>query len=656
MKLIQKREIIHWLKNQPKNYLLIWGLSCLWLSLLTWLAFFCNLGNIGLIDETEPLFAEAARQMAETGDWVTPYFNGETRFDKPPLIYWLMAIAYHIIGVNEWAVRLPSAISATALMCFGFYTLYKYGHYHLGDRISIPNQKSLMIQLLIAWIGGAMIALNPETIAWGRIGVSDMLLTGCMCSALLAFFIGYASESANNQITKLNHIQPEKNSTIPKPKNLSQSRKSTKFNRWYLAFYVLISFAILAKGPIGIVLPALIIGSFLLYVGNFFQVWQEIKIFRGSLIIFTITLPWYLLITLAHGKDYIDTFFGYHNLERFTSVVNHHEAPWYFYFLVILIGFAPWSIYLPIAITKTRFWQLRYWRRKPRSQQLGLFAFFWFICIFAFFSIAVTKLPSYVLPLMPASAILVALFWSEIIINGTLEPNHKNDFPNNSVKAVSKSVKNIEVNFKYISNFLSYSIIANIIFLLIVAVGIMLSFNWLDGDPAMPYFPELIKQSRLLIQGGLIWIITAIVIGFLLRTRYISWIWSANFLGLIACLIFVINPVMFLVDQERQLPLRQLAQTIVEVKKPGEEIVMISFEKPSLVFYTQEPVAFFRRATNAREYLEKLVQKDANGNVVLIGYPKKFIHAGLKPGEYQYLDSRGAYQLGKVPKHLFSNN
>ncbi|MDJ0556324.1 MAG: glycosyltransferase family 39 protein [Microcoleaceae cyanobacterium MO_207.B10] len=664
MKLIQKREIIHWLKNQPKNYLLIWGLSCLWLSLLTWLAFFCNLGNIGLIDETEPLFAEAARQMAETGDWVTPYFNGETRFDKPPLIYWLMAIAYHIIGVNEWAVRLPSAISATALMCFGFYTLYKYGHYHLGDRISIPNQKSLMIQLLIAWIGGAMIALNPETIAWGRIGVSDMLLTGCMCSALLAFFIGYASESANNQITKLNHIQPEKNSTIPKPKNLSQSRKSTKFNRWYLAFYVLISFAILAKGPIGIVLPALIIGSFLLYVGNFFQVWQEIKIFRGSLIIFTITLPWYLLITLAHGKDYIDTFFGYHNLERFTSVVNHHEAPWYFYFLVILIGFAPWSIYLPIAITKTRFWQLRYWRRKPRSQQLGLFAFFWFICILIFFSISATKLPSYVLPLMPAAAILVGLFWSDIIIDGDSLSSQTKKSENNSlqssvnptnnyVKPVPRLVRNTSQSKGL---FLSFSVVANIIFLLILAVGIIYSFNWLDRDPAMPYFPEIIRKSGLLIRGGLIFLATAIFIGILLRKKQNSWVWSANFIGLVACLIFTINPMMFLVDQERQLPLRQLAQTIVEVRQPGEEIIMIAFEKPSLVFYTRQPVEFFRRATNAREYLEEIVQKDSSGNVVMIGYPKKFIHAGLKPGEYQYLDSRGAYQLGKVPKHLFSNN
>ncbi|NET42270.1 glycosyltransferase family 39 protein [Okeania sp. SIO2B3] len=678
MKLIQELEIINWLKAQPKNHLLTLGLSVLWLCLLAWLAFFCNLGNIGLIDETEPLFAEAARQMVETGDWITPYFNGETRFDKPPLIYWLMAIAYHIFGINEWSVRLPSAISATCLVCFGFYVLYKYGNYHLSNQEFIPKNKSLIVKLLIAWIGAAMIALNPETIAWGRIGVSDMLLTGCMCSALFAFFIGYASQADNtnndripqvnypqkpkNQQQKNSKILREKVSSLANKNQLSIGTKNPKINRWYLAFYILISLAVLAKGPIGIVLPALIIGSFLLYVGKFVQIWQEINILRGSLIFFTITLPWYSLVTLVNGKEYIDSFFGYHNFERFTKVVNHHGAPWYFYFLVVLIGFAPWSIYLPIAIAKTKFWQLRYWRNKPRNEQLSLFAFFWFICIFIFFSVSATKLPSYVLPLMPAAAILIGLFWSNIIINRDLvpSPSQTNEIANNStstfntsnnsVKPVAKFKRN---NSKLISHFLSASIVANIIFLVILAIGIIFSFNWLDRDPAMPYFPELIRESGLLTRGGLILITAAIVVGFILIKKQTSWIWSTNFIGLVACLIFTINPMMFLVDQERQLPLRQLAKTIVEVRQPSEEIVMISFEKPSLVFYTQQQVEFFRRATNAREYLEKVVQKDSSGNVVMIGYPKKFIHVGLEPGQYQYLDSRGAYQLGKVPKNMF---
>ena len=104
-----------------------WVVPIVWILVTGSIAFLWQLGSIGLVDETEPLFAEAARQMTVSGDWVTPYFNGETRFDKPPLIYWLMAIAYHTIGVNEWAARLPSALSAIALTGFIFYLLKQFG-------------------------------------------------------------------------------------------------------------------------------------------------------------------------------------------------------------------------------------------------------------------------------------------------------------------------------------------------------------------------------------------------------------------------------------------------------------------------------------------------------------------------------------------------
>jgi 4-amino-4-deoxy-L-arabinose transferase-like glycosyltransferase len=171
-------------------------------------------------------FAEAARQMTLTGDWITPYFNGETRFDKPPLIYWLMAVAYRTLGVNEWAVRLPSALCAIGLTCLGFYTLSKEEGSSATDSVTdltdltdvrkkeevrwkpeeeTENNNSklktprLPLFFSTPWIGAALIALNPQTIAWGRTGVSDMLLVACMCSALLAFFLGYTLEEQREQ-------------------------------------------------------------------------------------------------------------------------------------------------------------------------------------------------------------------------------------------------------------------------------------------------------------------------------------------------------------------------------------------------------------------------------------------------------------------------
>jgi 4-amino-4-deoxy-L-arabinose transferase-like glycosyltransferase len=247
-----------------------------------------------------------------------------------------------------------------------------------------------------------MMALNIETIAWARIGVSDMLLTGCMGAALLAFFLGYIQQD------------PLTNDSS-NPNSNSNAKKATT-NLWYLAFYIFIALAILAKGPVGIVLPGLIILLFLLYVGQglgqFWSVIQEMKPIRGLLIILAIALPWYLFVTWANGEAYLNSFFGYHNFERFTNVVNKHSAPWYFYFIVVLMGFAPWSLYLPVAIARLKWWQRNYWQRQPRIQHLGLFALAWFVGIFGFFTVAATKLPSYVLPLMPAAAILVALLFT----------------------------------------------------------------------------------------------------------------------------------------------------------------------------------------------------------------------------------------------------
>ncbi|MEG4032879.1 glycosyltransferase family 39 protein [Microcoleus sp. S36b_A4] len=626
-------------RNRPIAPLL---LSILWLCAIAWVGFLWNLGNIGLVDETEPLFAEAARQMTVTGDWITPYFNGETRFDKPPLIYWLMAVAYRTLGVNEWAVRLPSALCAIGLTCLGFYTLSKEegssATRTVRDLTDVRKQEEvrwkpeeetennnsqlktprLPIFFSTPWIGAALIALNPQTIAWGRTGVSDMLLVSCMCSALLAFFLGYTLEEQREKA------------------EFSTVSASRFPNKWYLTFYVLIALAILAKGPVGIVVPALIVGSFGLYLGNFRQLWREMRPVSGILIILAIALPWYIFVILDNGQTYIDSFFGYHNFQRFTGVVNKHSAPWYFYFFVVLVGFAPWSIYLPVAIARTRFWQRSYWRRQPRSAQLSLFALFWFGCIFGFFTIAVTKLPSYVLPLIPAAAILVTLLWSDIIAGN--EPENRRG--------------NLEKKPNSLPRGLLVTYIFNVIFLLIVAGATFYSYNWLGDDPAMPNFPQAIQQSGLLIVGGAIWITTAVAIALLLWQRQQRWILVANFIGLVAFIIFGLTPAYKVVDINRQLPLRQLAQVAVQQKLPGEEFIMVGFWKPSLVFYSQEPVTYYRAVRRAIDYIKES-KTPTSPSILLLGYPEKFVELGLQPNQYQVLDSRGAYQLARVPRTAF---
>ena len=620
------------LEKQPK---LGWTISILWLLIFGVIAYLWGLGNTGLVDETEPLFAEAARQMTITGDWITPYFNGVTRFDKPPLIYWLMAICYKIFGVNEWSVRLPSALSAIAISALAFYVLLNYGYsqlapaktenyqqYTLGNQSNFSNKK-----WMAAFIGSALIILNPEMIGWGRIGVSDMLLSGCMCSALIAFFLGYAETEKSNFLT--DYEQEGK-------------AKKTATSPWYWAFYILSGLAVLAKGPVGIVLPALIISSFLLYVGNFRKVLQEMRIIPGTLLFLAIAVPWYILVTLANGQTYIDSFFGYHNIERFTNVVNYHSAPWYFYFLVVLLGFAPWSVYLPLAITDLNFWKRSIWHRQPRSHQLGLFALFWFASIFIFFTIAVTKLPSYVLPLMPAAGILVGLKFSSLFESENL---------------VSETEKSSKISSSQPDNFFIISCWINVLFCAILALSLFASPIWLRliEDPSMPNLEKTVLNSGLLYTAAAI--LTTIVLGgvILLLSKKVRWLWSVNVIGFAVFVIVAVLPALSLVDQMRQLPLRELAQTVIVSRQTNEPIVMLGLVKPSIAFYTKKEINYLNESPLVRKQLKKLAETEPKPpSILIIGTPAKFQEAKIVANQYQVIDKSGAYQLARMSQQVIA--
>ncbi|VXD25567.1 Glycosyl transferase, family 39 [Planktothrix serta PCC 8927] len=630
MKLSSDREIKTFFLHQIQSRWFPGILAILGLGLISWLAFFQNLGNWGLLDETEPLFAEASRQMLVTGDWITPYFNQETRFDKPPLIYWLMTIFYRIVGVNEWGVRLPSAFSAFILMGLGFYTLSYYvqktqfsaikdetkvGYISLSDQ---PCFRRVIFHPL-PWIGAALIAFNPEILAWARIGVSDMLLTSCMGSALFAFFLGYSTR-----------LDPISESGFKEHSDLMFKQFNQRLNPsdiWYLAFYILLALAVLTKGPVGIVLPLLIISSFLIYLGKGRKILQEMRPFRGGLIFLGITLPWYIVVTLINGQNYINSFFGYHNFERFTSVVNHHAAPWYFYFIVVLVGFAPFSVYLPIAIASTKFWKRRCWQRQSRIQQLPLFAVFWFAVIFIFFTVAVTKLPSYVLPLIPASALLISLFWHNII---------KNNHPVNSNMGLAGDIPKA----------FSVSIIFNILLVFSASVASYFSKNFIGYDAEMPDFRADLQASGLLNRSALIWLITGIGIILSWWKKRISGIFLLNLFGFIIFFIWAATPTYNLLDHHRQEPLRNLAQTVVQQRQIGEELMMVGFKKPSLVFYTQHPVQYYPEPGDVINYINSPKVKNSSPKTLLIlGHPRELTNIGLKPNQYKIIDQAGSYQL-----------
>jgi len=584
------RSAFHW-EDRP---VVAWTLSILWVATICFMAFWWRLDGTGLVDETEPLFAEASRQMVVTGDWITPYFNGATRFDKPPLVYWIMAIAFKIGGVNVWAVRFPSALAATGLTGLGFYTLKQFGH------SGLQNGDGGRSAWFVAWLGAALIALNAQTIAWARTGVSDMLLSGCMGAALFSFFIGYG---------------------------LSGQVKAQ--TRWYLAFYILIALAVLTKGPVGIVLPGLIVGIFLMYMGNVRTVLGEMQLLRGILLFLVLTVPWYVLVIQANGEAYINSFFGYHNLERFSHVVNNHRAPWWFFFAVVPLSFAPWSAYLPVAIARLQFWRINHWRKQPRASHLGIFALIWFVVVFSFFTIAATKLPSYTIPLLPAAAVLTALFWRDCMFSLTERYGL--------------------TDRRQSSRGILFSHIGGILFVLLLAVASLLSPRWLKGDKDLPQLQAAVQQLGIPTLAASIWLGLAIASLILLLRRQGRWIWSVQLIGFVALFLMILLPSVALVDVQRQLPLRNIANTILQVRQPEERLMMVGYTKPSLVFYTQSPFTFVAEHDEVLPTLQKLKRNKKRRSVLLVVRARKLRDTYLTPDQYQLVSESGVFKLLRIP-------
>jgi 4-amino-4-deoxy-L-arabinose transferase-like glycosyltransferase len=595
---IPRQVLDKWLNNLEQRPILAVAVSSVWLLVIGWIAFGWNLGNVGLIDETEPLFAEASRQILVTGDWITPFFNGETRFDKPILIYWCQAIAYYIMGVNEWAARIPSVLAAMGVIALSFYTVQWY----FGQKDELEQVSNLPRRYLTAAIAAALMALNPEMIVWGRTGVSDMLLTGCIGSSLLCFFLGYAQNHPPIIIA---------NFRLP--------------NKWYLASYVLIAGAILTKGPVGIVLPGIIMIAFGLYVGKFWQLWQEMRPILGIGIVLLLSLPWYVLVTWRNGWNFINAFFIYHNIDRFTEVVNGHSAPWYFYFLVVLLGFAPYSVYIPAALVRVNLLQRSHWLSQERSQQLGLFACLWFLGVFGFFTISVTKLPSYVLPLMPAAAILVALFWSDL-------------FPSSPTIAPTPP------------KFLRISAWVNVAFLTVISIALFHLTQIVGPDPAAPELYAQMEKSGLLKFGGIVWLLSTLISAILILNHRYRQIITINLVGFIAFIAVALMPAVVIMDQQRQLPLRELASLIVESKQPNEELIMVGFKKPTVTFYSHQNVNYIKFAQQALEYIQKQSsQQTSPSSLLILVEQEKFQEMNLPLYNYKSLASKGAYHLIRVP-------
>lgn len=341
----------------------------LFLSMAVFVSFF-KLGSLLLFDVDEAVFSEATREMISTGDYITPTYNYEPRYDKPILFYWLMAIPFKIFGVTEFSARFTSAMFGTLLAAATFFFIKKlYG-------------------LRPAILAGLCLILSLEFFVYTHSAVTDMTLTFFITASLYCFYLGH---------------------------QVSAEPKSA--NKWYLLCWLSIALAALTKGVIGILFPIAIVFIYLAASKELGKI-KPLLAPRFLLVFSAVALPWYIAQFYVNGWEFFNAFIIKHHFQRYTEVISSHSGPVYFYIPVILAGFFPWAAFLPNAIYKG-------FKEKgpaPAGGKQGIYRFgtIWFLLIFIFFSISRTKLPNYIMPLFPAMAIITGL-----AINGIIEKGIK---------------------------------------------------------------------------------------------------------------------------------------------------------------------------------------------------------------------------------------
>jgi 4-amino-4-deoxy-L-arabinose transferase-like glycosyltransferase len=326
------------------------------LLLLCFLLFFFHLGARPLWDRDEGEHASTSKEMLLSGDWVTPKLNGENFYDKPVLHYWFVAVSFLLFGITEFAARLPAALlglGGVLITCA------------LGRRMFGPTA---------GFLAGVILATSPEYYMLSRTVVHDISLVFFITLALFFFYQGFHEE---------------------------RHRK-----RSFLLFYASLGFAVLAKGPVGIVLPALIVGLFLILTKRLGFL-REMEMGWGLLIFLAVAAPWYVLVS-ARNADYGSYFFIKNNVMRFLSPRAQHRGPLYYYFPALFGGLFPWSCFLPMALIGAFRGLLR------KENEARLFLVLWVLVTFLFFSIARSKLSTYILPLFPAVSLLVGGLWSDL--------------------------------------------------------------------------------------------------------------------------------------------------------------------------------------------------------------------------------------------------
>jgi 4-amino-4-deoxy-L-arabinose transferase-like glycosyltransferase len=328
----------------------VWTLAAVFA--LVWLYV---LGIRSLVPPDEGRYAEMAREMWTSGDWITTRLNGIKYFEKPPLQTWMNALTFSLFGMGEWQARLWTGLCGLGGVLFTGYA----GHRVFGARAGF--YAAVVLGSSLFWV------------ACGQINSLDMGLTGMMSITLCAMLIAQHDGA-----------------TPAEQRN------------WMLLCWTGMALAVLAKGLIGIVLPGAVL---LIYsaLSRDFAIWKRLHLGKGLLLFFAVATPWFVLVALKNPEQ-PHFFFIHEHWERFFLKTHHREGPWYYFLLLLIPGLMPWLGLAPQALFNGA-------KRTPGAVfQPKLLLLVWVVFITFFFSYSSSKLPGYILPVYPALALLLAVY------------------------------------------------------------------------------------------------------------------------------------------------------------------------------------------------------------------------------------------------------
>jgi 4-amino-4-deoxy-L-arabinose transferase-like glycosyltransferase len=309
--------------------------------------------HLPITDPVESNYALTAQEMVQSGNWLSPQIYGQYWYDKPIMIYWLIAGSFQLFGITDFAARFPAALFS-ALSVTALYRFTK----------DLSGQRQALLSCLV-------LGTSLEFWVLAKFVITDSVLFFFSSVSLAWLYQGISEKGC----------------------------------RYYYGAYAAAGLAVLTKGPVGLVLPGLAVFVFIALKRNW-KLFTNLFLWRGLIVCFCVAAPWYYLMYQQHGADFISTFFGLHNYLRATVSEHPKDNVFYYYLVLFPVSLLPWSGLLFPAV----------WQAVKKADRLNCYLLAWLMTILVFYTVMATKYPTYVFPAAFPAAVLMGGYLEKMLV------------------------------------------------------------------------------------------------------------------------------------------------------------------------------------------------------------------------------------------------